>query len=660
VKNGFYTEGPSLKKKIVNKSNVKEKAISFVAQSQQKMVKKITINECIEEHGAVSVAQHLVYAFLTHKNLDYAKSAVIAEYFNNFDKNPKLYFYTSDLPISTIKELEKYLELIIPIEDRKLNGAFFTPDYIIDFIISELQPKEAASNLDPSCGCGAFLLGLVDYYRLKFGKSVKDIVKNNIYGADILDYNIQRTKLLLAIYGLEHGEIVENEDFNLYHQDSLKAVWTSQFDNIVGNPPYVKFQDLSEENRLYLVNNWTTVEGGTFNLYFAFFELGYKLLKSDGQLGYITPNNYFTSLAGEAMRRYFQQKKCVARIIDFSHKKVFDAQTYTALTFLNKKENDVILFDRIKDNYTPIDFLAKANGSPNYVKDLNAKKWRLLKTDEQDTIKALENNGTPIGKLFDICVGIATLKDAIFFVEGIEKEEYYIKTTDNGRFEIEIGATRPVYKISDFKSQEDTMHNTRKVIFPYIVKNGVASLIPEAVFQQQFPKCYAYLLTEKTQLLERDKGKIKSEPFYAWGRTQGLTKLGKKILTPTFSQFPRFLVVEENDAFFTNGYGFFFKDAPKMDLFAETIKPITKVENIDVVQKILNSHWMHYYVSKTSVSIEGGYPCYQKNFIERFTIPELTEADITVLRQMTDKNDIDDFLGQKYQLKQPFYALNLV
>lgn len=623
------------------------------------MIKKTILNELIVAHDVKCLEQHLVYAFLINNKIDFSKSTIILSYFKDFEQVSKLYFYTSSLPINTIKELENCLELIIPVEDRKLNGAFFTPDYIIDFIVNEIKPKEGDTNLDPSCGCGAFLIGLVDYYKQNFNKSVKKIVKDNIYGSDILAYNIERTKLLLTIFALQNDEILENEDFNLFHQDSLKARWDVQFDNIVGNPPYVKFQDLSDENRAYLVENWTTVDGGTFNLYFAFFELGYKLLKPTGQLGYITPNNYFTSLAGEAIRRYFQQKKCVSRIIDFSHKKVFDAQTYTALTFLNKRENEAILFDRIKEGYTPDTFLAKANGSPNFLKDLNYKKWRLLKTDEQATIKALETNGIPIGKLFDICVGIATLKDDVFFVDGVEKGNYYIKTTEKGIFEIEKDATKSVYKISDFKSQHDTESNLRKIIFPYTVKKGVASAISEEDFKHKFPKCYHYLCSEKEDLMARDKGKVKFEPFFAWGRTQGLTKLGKKILTPTFSQFPRFLIVEEEESFFTNGYGFFFREENKGDLFAETVNPITKVENIDVVQKILNSHWMHYYVSKTSVSIEGGYPCYQKNFIERFTIPELLEKDIKCLRLMNDKREIDDFLGEKYQIKRVFQEVNL-
>lgn len=615
------------------------------------MIKKGILNQLIQSYDLTSLERHLIYSYLTNNKIDFTKNSILTDYFKDFEQIPQLYFDTSALPISTIKELENYLELIIPLTDRKFNGAFFTPDYIIDFIINEVRPQEKHKNLDPSCGCGAFLVGLTDYYKRTFNKPIKKIIQENIYGSDILEYNIHRAKLILTIYALQNGEQLADKDFNLYHQDSLKANWELQFDNIVGNPPYVKFQDLTDENRRYLAKHWTTVEGGTFNLYFAFFELGYKLLKPTGKLGYITPNNYFTSLSGEAIRKYFQDKKCVSRIIDFSHKKVFDAQTYTALTFLNKQENEAITFDRIKDGYSPEEFLPNANGSPNYIKDLNFKKWRLLKTDEQQNIKTIETIGKPIGKLFDICVGIATLKDEIFFIDGTKiKNGCYLKTTDNGTFEIEKGAVKPVYKISDFKTQEEAEQNTRKIIFPYIIKKGIATAIPEIDFRNKFPKCYAYLLTEKENLLARDKGKVNFDPFFVWGRTQGLTRTGKKILNPTFSLHPRFLLVEENEAFFTNGYGLFFREPEIQSLFNEPVNPISKLENIDVVQKILNSCIMDYYVTKTSVAIEGGYPCYQKNFIEKFTIPELTEDEIELVRSLKDTVEIDEFLIGKYQL----------
>ncbi|KAA6326183.1 Type IIS restriction enzyme Eco57I [termite gut metagenome] len=609
------------------------------------------LNELIKTQDVNRLEQHLLYSFMNRNQLNYQDSPILLDYFNRFELDAKLYLDVQLLDIDSLKSLENHLELIIPITDKKFNGAFFTPDYIIDFIINEVSPKNEHKNLDPSCGCGAFLIGLVDYYR-KTGKNIKKTIRENIYGSDILVYNIHRTKLLLTILALQYDEFLEESDFNLYYQDSLRAKWNVQFDNIVGNPPYVKFQDLSDENRSYLAQNWETVEGGTFNLYFAFFELGYKLLKPNGKLGYITPNNFFTSLSGESIRKYFQQKKCVSRIIDFSYKKVFDAQTYTAITFLSKQENEAIMFDRIKEDYTPKDFLSIANGSSNYLRDLNVKKWRLLKKDEQKNIRTIETIGTPIGKLFDICVGIATLKDNVFFVDGSkERKKCYLKYTEKGIFEIEKEITRSVYKISDFKTQEEIEQNGRKIIFPYIIRHGTAIPIPETELKERYPKCYAYLLSEKLPLLLRDKGKVIFEPFYVWGRTQGLTRTGKKILNPTFSQTPRFLLVEEDISYFTNGYGLYFHEQEyKNSLFLEDINPITKVENMDVVQKILNSVLMHYYVSKTSVAIEGGYPCYQKNFIEKFTIPEFSEKEINDLRILNKKQEIDEFLATKYQL----------
>ena len=78
---------------------------------------------------------------------------------------------------------------------------------------------------------------------------------------------------------------------------------------------------------------------------------------------------------------------------------------------------------------------------------------------------------------------------------------------------------------------------------------------------------------------------------------------------------------------------------------------MSKEENILIVQKIFNSIVMDYYVSNTSVSIQGGFPCYQKNFIEKFTIPNFTKEEIQILNNLDDKMEIDEFLIDKYQVK---------
>lgn len=615
---------------------------------------KNIINELLNSYEINVIEKHLIYSFLENNDLDSNKSPLISELLVDFNSNPKIYLLVSTLAITDLKLLENYLELLIPTIDRKVNGAFFTPTYVVDFIIKEVSPNKEDKCLDPSCGCGAFLIGLVEYYQKTFNKGVKETIIENIYGSDILNYNVYRSKIILSLFGLLNNEIIEDSDFNIYHQDSLKAEWKSEFEIIVGNPPYVKFQDLSDENRLYLISNWKSIENGTFNLYFAFFELGHKLLSPNGKLGYITPNNYFTSLAGLSLRQYFLQSKCVTRIVDFRHKKVFDAQTYTAITFANKKTNESILFDKIKDEQTCSDFLITANGSPNYLKNLDVNKWRLSKTKEQENIRIIEGIGTPIKQLFNIAVGIATLKDEVFLVDSVnEKNGYITKTTENGIFLIEKEITRPVYKISQFKSQNDIENNTLRIITPYHTNSKNAIPILEDEFITKYPKCYEFLQSEKEKLESRGKGKKEFTPFYVWGRTQGITRFGKKILNPTFSKHPRFLFVPEEDAYYTNGYGIYFDrhNSNSSTLFEDTTHEMSKEENILVVQKILNSIVMDYYINNTSVSIQGGFPCYQKNFIEKFTIPNFTKEEVKILNNLSDKNDIDDFLIEKYQVK---------
>lgn len=617
---------------------------------------KSTISELLNSHEIKLIEKHLIYSFLQNNDLEPSKSPIISELLADFKTEPEIYFLVSILKIKELKLLENYLELLIPTNDRKVNGAFFTPTYVVDFIIKEVSPKNNDRCLDPSCGCGAFLIGLVEYYQKTFNKNIKEVIKDNIYGSDILNYNVKRSKIILSLFGLLNNEIIEESDFNIYNQDSLKADWKNEFEIIVGNPPYVKFQDLSDDNRLYLIDNWKSIENGTFNLYFAFFELGHKLLTTNGKLGYITPNNYFTSLSALSLRQYFLQNKCVTRIVDFRHKKVFDAQTYTAITFVNKKANDFILFDKIKDEQSCSDFLISANGSPNYLENLDVSKWRLLKTNEQENIKTIERIGTPIKQLFNIAVGIATLKDEVFFINSAnEKNGYLTKTTENGTFLIEKEITKPVYKISQFKSQKDIKNNTLRIITPYYTNSKNAVPILEEEFIAKYPKCYQFLLSEKEKLEGRGKGKKVFSPFYVWGRTQGITRFGKKILNPTFSKHPRFLFVPEEDAYYTNGYGIYFdrNNSKNTTLFEDKSHVMSKEENILVVQKILNSIVMDYYVSNTSVSIQGGFPCYQKNFIEKFTIPNFTKEEVNILKNLTDEMEIDKFLIEKYQVNIP-------
>lgn len=614
--------------------------------------------DLIKKFDVEDIEKSLVLNYLSQNNLSLQSHPFISEYLNGYEVNESILSDIQDFKRNSLADLAVDMELLIPESDRETNGAFFTPKHIVDYIISTIKPAYDAEIIDISCGCGAFLLGVLRYYQTVYNKPLSDIVKTNVRGVDLLDYNVRRAKILIILYGLSNNEIIDASTINIITSNSLTHTWDKKYDVVIGNPPYVKFQDMEDNTRDILTKNYATTSFGSFNLYFAFFEIGLNILKEGGMLGYITPNNYFTSLSGESLRTYFDNNKSVCRIVDFNATKVFNVQTYTAITFLTKQKNNHIEYSRIKNGQDIHDFLATATFTPNMYDDLAVKKWRLLCGNERELIQVIENIGSPIGSLFNIAVGIATLKDEVYVLHPYKQDECYLYCNNKYQsdFKIEKEVTRSLVKISTIKTQADLDNNQRRIIFPYIcADNGTTTVIDEDTMKNKYPCCYEYLLSMKDVLAKRGKGKHVYTPFYAYGRTQGLNKVGAKVYTPTFSQYPRFIYDADEHSLFTNGYALFYKENKSQDyLFAEIDSPpITMKENADVLLKILNSGLMHFYVSKTSVSIEGGYPCYQKNFIERFTIPTLSNEDIANLRVLNEKEEIDDYLISIYQIKRP-------
>ena len=102
---------------------------------------------------------------------------------------------------------------------------------------------------------------------------------------------------------------------------------------------------------------------------------------------------------------------------------------------------------------SPEYFLTNLSPSKNEYSSLNHKKWRLLKEDEQYNISKIEDSGLTLGKMFEICVGIATLKDNLYFIDNTTLNgDCYEKSVNGLTFRIEKNIVKPIYKISDFQN----------------------------------------------------------------------------------------------------------------------------------------------------------------------------------------------------------------
>lgn len=509
-------------------------------------------------------------------------------------------------------------------------GMVFTPKYIADFICKETFNKfDNLSNikiLDPCCGCGIFLISAIEQIKKQTNKTTKEIIKNQIYGLDIDKDNTKRVALLLKIMGLLHNESIEDSDINIKCCDSLATDWALMFDThfdcIVGNPPYVNPHSLSKEQSLFLKQNFQTTSNGVFNIFYAFIELGVKFLKQGGFLSYIVPNNFFTISAAKPLRDFIEPYLC--ELIDFKDNMVFrPIRTYSAIITLSLNKNNHIKYadiektDNIQTHLKNISYMVLDK------KDIFAHKWRFLDSKTEENVKKIENQFFTLKPFIN--TGIATLKDEIYRVDF--DGEVFFKDFNGKKYLLDSDLIKPIYKIPELKNSKENGY----FIFPYTIKNNVTTIIDENIMKTKFSNTYQYLLARKNELDTRDKGKPNAVSWYAYGRTQGLNKYGKKLLFSTFGAKPNFMLINDKTALFCNGYAVFENDSIELE----------------VLEKILNSHIMQYYIQHTSYQIEGGYYCYQKKYLEKFGIPYFNSKEKSFLLQ-ANQQEIDKFLGKKY------------
>ncbi|MCE2508662.1 MAG: N-6 DNA methylase [Nitrosopumilaceae archaeon] len=539
--------------------------------------------------------------------------------------------------------VQKVLECVVESSVRQRYGVVYTPTIITEYITRKSIGKGTRTVCDPACGTGVFLLSAVKRIHQLSGRRVSDIIENSIFGADILEEHITYTKIVLILYMLYIGEDKQYLNFNLNCCDSLTFDWknahpavSTGFDAVIGNPPYIRIQDMENVQKTALRTRWRTCTNGSYNIYFAFFELGVGILSSTGTLGYVTSNNFFTSFAGKNLRGWMQENRYVRRILDFTHLILFEATSYTCIVFLDRRKKNGIGYNYVTE-YNDLVALNSIKFDINPYHKLRYEKWRLLKSDEREIIEKIESTGRPLGMVSDIHSGIATLKDKVFLLPYSDDE--YIEKIYAGRvYRIESSITRNIIKIPDLGNKPSQALPTNKIVFPYRKVSKRYEPLPERELKDVYPGCYQYLCANKTVLLKRDGGKQNGRAWYAYGRSQGFDTDGRKLLTPTFSIKPRFHFDDNGNSFFCNGYAICNSDIPLI-----------------VIQKILNSNVLAYYITKTSVSVAGGYGCFQKNFIERFGIPDLTDMEIERIEDMTDQDHLEELLAEKYNISALIY-----
>jgi len=437
------------------------------------------------------------------------------------------------------------------------------------------------------------------------------------------------------------SDFFENKDSGSINPDEYRRInpfdWQAEFpqifsrkapgfDAVIGNPPYVRIQTMKQtqpEVIPYFSTHYQSASAGNYDIYVVFVDRGFSLLNSTGKLGYIVPHRFFKADYGKGLRSLLVNNKSLDQIFDFDSFMVFSqASINTAILILKKQKSQTFLFGQIRSYKISEEYIApllgKLENKPFFTESITADRirisdfsqnpWVFVWTAERPLWQKLERIPIRLRNVAShIFQGIKTSADLVYLVNLIEeKDDLCIIQCplNDSRYEMESSFLKALIKGGQMQRYHIGLTNKR-LIFPY--DNG--KLISRDILIERTPKTWQYLLEHKSYLENRERGKMKGSNWYAYGRSQALTKMGfSKIITPDYYAHASYCIDRQGTYYFfgggAGGYGIVLK--PEFNPF--------------YVLGLLNSKLLDWYLHKITMRAYKTAYMYVKKYIEQLPI----------------------------------------
>ncbi len=430
--------------------------------------------------------------------------------------------------------------------------------------------------VDPACGSGAFLisafrkllaerqrlakqmqvLGLKDESGFGFdeAKLISDILQNNIYGVDINPSSVEIAKLALWLHSARANSPLSSLDHTIRCGNSLVApdCWAMiarndvnearvnpfdwhvafpfKFDIVLGNPPYVKLQNLMKADPdvvAYItaqreVGTYESAMTGNFDLYLPFIEKGLRLLSEGGRMAYIAPSLWTVNEYGAGLRGLMHRTKQLERWIDFKSFQVFkEAITYTALQFFTCGANDVVKIAASPDGEVGDVYWGDAALDVEADALRADAEWLMLTGEAKALVNKLAINCLTLNERKTteaIFQGLVTSADSIYHLKRLGKNSYLCELEKNQQLQVTIedSIMKPLIsgpQAKRFESPEEDKY----LLFPYFSdEKGEMRLGTSQFIQSKFPNAWLYLKRFESELRSREKPKMDIEDGW-WG-----------------------------------------------------------------------------------------------------------------------------------------------
>lgn len=383
----------------------------------------------------------------------------------------------------------------------------FTPEAVVNEMLDLAGYKNDLYGrlvLENSFGSGNILSKIVIRYIkdcLSAKRLPEDISKGlsrDIYGVELDPelYSACLTRLneILREYKLPSVK------WSLFNENALSWECDQRFDFIIGNPPYITYNDMDEDSRRILREKFASCANGKFDYCYAFIERGIALLSNTGKLLQLVPANIYKNVFGCNLRKLLLPH--ISYIKEFPEKKLFN-DTLTSST--------IFLYDNTC-NVANIEYVnATHNCKLDIARETLGEKWVFL-PQEQNKGEAIR-----FGDCFHASIVVATLLNKAFLISPEEQRS----------IGIESAVVRRAASPKKMRSQ-----TAEYIIFPYFYEDNELRHYTPKEFEHRFPIATAHLNSFRVELNQRDIDN--NVCWFEYGRTQALSRLSQpKLLIST-------------------------------------------------------------------------------------------------------------------------------
>lgn len=494
-------------------------------------------------------------------------------------------------------------------------GAVYTKPWVVDFMLDEVgytvdHDLSTLKVLEPSCGCGAFIIPLVQRLCISarsHNRSVESL-RNCILGVDIdnKSASICRENII---------EVLISEGFSASDARDLASSWIvsedfllntyHNFDLVVGNPPYIRSEDLSAESRREYADRLETVTMGT-DLFVGFIENGLRSLSPTGKLCFICADRWMQNKYGNRLRKFVTEGFGMELICRMHGVDAFESEVsaYPAITIICKKHVMKCKYVVCSDDFGPSDIiglklaLSGGNQSNNNftLTEMTIKgtsPWPLTDADRISMVEdftarfpSIEDSGVKIG------IGIATGRDNVFIIsqEGLVEEDRML----------------PLIKKEDIVDGATPSFAIHWLVNPWDEHGELIDL-------SQYPLTRKYLESHSESLKKRHVAKKDASRWYRTIDKVNPTLLSKpKLLMQDMSKYP--------DPYYDSGnyypsHNMYWLTSDKWDL--------------KVLGGVLMSEQVESFIGAIGVKMRGNTMRCQAQYLRMLHIPHPEDLDKT-------------------------------